>query len=57
MWKKNATWLGREQRAEIAKEWPPLDPPRALPGAETSLSEAEMALGIDEIGWCLMFPR
>ena len=57
VWKKNATWLGREQRAEIAKEWLPLDPPRVLPGAETSLSEAEMALGIVEIGWRLMLPR
>ena len=57
VWKKNATWLGREQRAEIEKEWLPLDLPSVLPGAETSLSEAEMALGIDEIGWRLMFPR
>ena len=57
VWKKNATWLGREQRAEIAKEWLPLDPPRVLPGAETSLGKAEMALGIVEIGWRLMLPR
>ena len=57
VWKKNANLLRREQRAEIAKEWLPVDPPRNLPGEKTLLSEAEMALGIVEIGWRLMLPR
>ncbi|CAK0899969.1 unnamed protein product [Prorocentrum cordatum] len=57
-WRKNAGWLGKEQREEIRKAWLPVDiEVRRAPGARTLLSEAELAIAAVEIGWRLTPPR